>query len=50
MSFVPKLRQKAEAAFREREGKEDYVDNEFKDYKGTHNSQSLLTLSNWRHG
>jgi len=35
MSFVPALRKEAEAVFRGREGKEDYVENEFKDYQGT---------------
>ena len=34
MSFSPALRKEAEAIFRAREGKEDYVEHEFVDYKG----------------
>ena len=34
MSFGPPLRKEAEAIFRAREGKEDYVESEFVDYKG----------------
>lgn len=34
MSFGPKLRNEAEAAFAERKDKPEFVDYEFKDYKG----------------
>lgn len=35
MSFVPTLRQGAEAVFAARKDKPDFVEYEFKDYKGT---------------
>lgn len=34
MTFGPKLRQDAEAVFAARKGKDDFVDYEFRDYKG----------------
>lgn len=34
MGFPPELRMKAEAEFKGRDGKPDYVEYEFKDYKG----------------
>jgi len=47
MSFNSQLRKRAEEAFSERRGKENFVEYEFKDYKGQHN-QCLHTgkLSN----
>lgn len=35
MSFKKEIRDKAEAIFAARKGKDDYVEYEFKDYKGT---------------
>jgi carboxymethylenebutenolidase len=34
MAFVPQLRKQAEEAFSVRKGKENFVEYEFKDYKG----------------
>jgi hypothetical protein len=34
MAFIPQIREQAEVIFSARQGKEDFVEYEFKDYKG----------------